>query len=229
MQTRKSMGLIPVPDERLRELVPTLVHNIRGSLGAIRMGVAVVGSMAGQNGKVPEYISQIGEEVTRIDRTVKGLQRLVNVRREPRVRASVREAVADAVSQSHEEAARRTVTVENGARASAAVKVSAERLAEAIGEVLSNALRCSPVGGRVRIWAAHKGEGLLAIHVDDQGDGVAAEWAQLIGRPFFSHDERGAGLGLALASKICHVSGGRLEWKNLKPRGCRFSLLLPAS
>jgi signal transduction histidine kinase len=222
------MGLIPVPDERLRELVPTLVHNIRGSLGAIRMGVAVVGSMTGQNGKVGEYISQIGEEVTRIDRTVKGLQRLVSVKREPHVRASVREAVADAVSQSQEEAAQRTVTVENGARASAAVKVSAERLAEAIGELLSNALRCSPAGGRVRIWAARKGDRLLAIHVDDQGDGVAAEWAQQIGRPFFSHDERGAGLGLALVSKICHVSGGRLEWRNLKPRGCRFSLLLPA-
>ena len=98
-------------------------------------------------------------------------------------------------------------------------------LARAVDNLLDNAVRHAPRGGRVRLHAAQR-EGRLHIGVDDDGPGVPQALRAQLFEPFATGRADGTGLGLALAREVALAHGGELVHVPL-PQGTRFELELP--
>lgn len=105
-------------------------------------------------------------------------------------------------------------------------------LAQALENILRNAIRHSPEGGVVRLAGRREGEQWL-LWVEDQGPGVAESELKNIFRPFTRLSAArpggdGFGLGLAIARSMIATQGGHLWAENARP-GLRLKLRLPCA
>jgi signal transduction histidine kinase len=100
----------------------------------------------------------------------------------------------------------------------------------AIGVALENLVRnaaeaVAPTAGGVKVVLRVTGE-RVAVVVEDDGPGLAAEVRERLFLPFVSSKPSG-GLGLALARRFARLHGGDVRFEERSPRGCRFTLDLP--
>ncbi len=108
----------------------------------------------------------------------------------------------------------------------------ARRLMQILNAYLSNAVKFTPIGGRIEILlSADAGE--FRCEVVDNGIGIAPDDLPHIFQPFFrvspfeGQSESGAGLGLALAKRLCELHGGRVWVESTPGQGSRFGFALP--
>jgi two-component system, cell cycle sensor histidine kinase DivJ len=98
--------------------------------------------------------------------------------------------------------------------------------------LLSNACKFTPEGGRIELTAAIDEENVL-LAVRDNGIGIAPDHVARLGEPFFQVDSsharqlEGAGLGLAIVRGLADLHGGRLEIESAPGEGSFFRLVLP--
>ena len=117
----------------------------------------------------------------------------------------------------------------------AVASVDAARLRQIVGNLLSNALRHTPSGGRV--WVSTRiADGELAVDVADTGDGIAADHLSRVFERFFSTSTArdttggGTGVGLPISRSLARAHGGDVTAKSPGlGRGSVFSVRLPAS
>ena len=101
-----------------------------------------------------------------------------------------------------------------------------DRVLQVISNLLSNAFRWTPDGGRIDLGLA-AGNGTVRVDVADSGPGVPPEERERIFDPFISHDVNGTGLGLPIARELALALGGRIELQSEPGSGSRFRLVLP--
>jgi signal transduction histidine kinase len=111
-----------------------------------------------------------------------------------------------------------------------AVSGDRRRLRQAFANLLDNAIKYTPSGGRVTIEARSEGERAV-VSVSDTGPGIPLEeqariWERLY-RSDASRSERGLGLGLSLVRAIVHAHGGSVELESAPGEGARFTVRLP--
>ena len=126
-----------------------------------------------------------------------------------------------------EEARRRGIDYDKRFEARPTIVSDGDRVLQIISNLLSNAFRWTPDGGRVELGLV-AANGRIAVAVDDNGPGVAPEEQERIFRPFWSRDDSGTGLGLAIAHELALALGGSIELESSPGRGSRFELVLPA-
>lgn len=102
------------------------------------------------------------------------------------------------------------------------------RLELAVANLVRNAVRHAHQ--RVTIGVADAGDGMLALFVEDDGPGVAAEDLPQIFEPFFTRQPpgQGTGLGLAIVASVMREHGGDVHVESAPAGGARFTLHLPA-
>jgi two-component system sensor histidine kinase BaeS len=103
-----------------------------------------------------------------------------------------------------------------------------DRVFQIVSNLLSNAFRWTPDGGRVELGLT-SGNGTISVSVEDTGPGIKPSDQERIFRPFWSRDGGGTGLGLAIARELAVALGGRIELDSELGRGSRFDLRLPAN
>ncbi|HEX4979188.1 MAG TPA: ATP-binding protein [Acidimicrobiales bacterium] len=107
-------------------------------------------------------------------------------------------------------------------------------LARSLEELLDNAIKFSPGGGRISVTAALLDEH-VEISVRDSGIGMSAEQVDRAFTEWSQGDESdtrtfgGLGLGLPLVQRVAERHGGRVECESTPGKGTRFSLLLPVA
>jgi signal transduction histidine kinase len=107
-------------------------------------------------------------------------------------------------------------------------------LGQAVGELVDNAVRYSPSGGRVLLRAVSSGRSIV-ITVDDDGVGLPASRRRLF-EPFVQgedvdrrlHDEGGIGVGLYIARALLTAMGGSVTAAGREPSGTRMTVTVPA-
>jgi signal transduction histidine kinase len=126
-----------------------------------------------------------------------------------------------------EEARRRGIDYEKRFEARPTIVSDGDRVLQIISNLLSNAFRWTPDGGRVELELTAS-NGRVSVAVDDNGPGVAVEEQERIFRPFWSRDDSGTGLGLAIAHELAVALGGSIELDSRPGQGSRFKLVLPS-
>jgi two-component system sensor histidine kinase BaeS len=106
-----------------------------------------------------------------------------------------------------------------------------ERIAQALENLLSNAIRYTPAGGAVRVSALTE-ENMLVIHVQDTGPGISPDEQPYIFQPLFrgkaaKRFSEGMGLGLSIARDLVQAHNGTLTFQSTPGQGSRFSIRLP--
>jgi signal transduction histidine kinase len=113
------------------------------------------------------------------------------------------------------------------------VRADEIRLAQVLDNLLTNALRYTPSGGRIILGAAAHGD-RVALTVQDTGPGIPAEALPLIFDRFYRADPSRAetagqsGLGLAIAKALVEAHGGTLTVESTLGQGTTFRIELPA-
>jgi len=122
----------------------------------------------------------------------------------------------------HEQAGREAFALEIPAGLSLAVDRA--HLHQILGNLLSNARRyCSGKAGAVRVWGEDLGAQRVALHITDDGPGVAPEHRQSVFEPFFTTHSKGIGLGLYIARELAEANGASLELRE-NAGGAHFCL-----
>jgi signal transduction histidine kinase len=115
------------------------------------------------------------------------------------------------------------------------VRVDPGRISQVLGNLLSNALRHTPEGGRVTVRVVAE-EAAVNIEVSDTGDGIAAEHLPHLFERFYradtarDRDSGGTGVGLAISRAIAVAHRGQLTAASEgSGKGSTFTLRLPES
>ena len=113
--------------------------------------------------------------------------------------------------------------------------VDPRRLAQALGNLLANAIKFTPAEGRVAISALVRPDGGMNFEIADTGIGMAEETIAAALEPFRQLDSslarrfEGAGLGLSIARALCELHGGTLAIASAVGTGTTVTISLPAS
>ena len=98
--------------------------------------------------------------------------------------------------------------------------------------LLGNAVKFSPVGGKITVRLQKIGEEIV-FTIADEGPGIPDDAKTRIFNKFYqgdgAHKEKGNGLGLALAKRIIDINKGAIGVENLPERGCQFTVILKNS
>ena len=112
------------------------------------------------------------------------------------------------------------------------VSADRERVHQVLFNLLDNAFRFTPPGGRVTVTAVRE-NGACEVMVEDTGPGIPPEHLPLVFERFYrvdpsrSRNDGGTGIGLAIARSVVEGHGGRI-WADSEPgKGSTFSFLVP--
>jgi signal transduction histidine kinase len=133
-----------------------------------------------------------------------------------------------AYSAFSEEARRRSIDYRQEIRSRPVVTSDGDRLLQIISNLLANAFRWTPDGGRIDLELDSE-NGSVSVSVGDNGPGIGPAEQERIFRPFWSRDDGGTGLGLAIARELSVALGGRIDLESEPGAGSRFELVLPLS
>lgn len=114
------------------------------------------------------------------------------------------------------------------------LQVDPLRMAQVLDNLVSNAIRHTPPGGRVVVTAGRTSRGSVRFSVTDTGDGIAAEHLPHVFERFYRVDTArdrghgGSGIGLAISLALTHAHGGTITAASPGPgKGSTFTVLLP--
>lgn len=114
----------------------------------------------------------------------------------------------------------------------ATVRGSKQNLQRVVSNIIDNAIKFTPEGGRVEVDVTHT-ETEVSVRVQDTGAGISRENQSRIFDRFFRADSSratdGNGLGLSLAQSIVKAHGGRIQVESEEGQGSRFTVVLPAA
>ncbi|WP_415961605.1 sensor histidine kinase [Streptomyces sp. 021-4] len=231
-------------EEQRKAMVSDVAHELRTPLSNIRGWLE-----AAQDGLAdpdPAFVSSLLEEAVQLQHIIDDLQDLaaadagvLRLHPEP-VRVGELLSQVAAAHQARAETAGVTLTVEAGATTT--VPADPVRLRQAVGNLVSNAVRHTPEGGTVTLRAYGEesgrlpdGAGDVVIEVADTGTGIpAGDLRHVFDRFWRAEKSRsrrtgGSGLGLAIVRKLAEAHGGTASATSTEGEGSAFTLRLPAS
>ncbi|MHC4956288.1 MAG: sensor histidine kinase [Planctomycetota bacterium] len=207
--------------EEMKRFTGDAAHELRTPLTALRSVGEVCLRDPGSDPR--KAVESMLEEVERMSRLVDGLLRLA---RADGTDEPVRLQPTDLAEFTTELVERLGIAAEVDAGTPVPVNADPDLLAQALGNVLDNAVRHSPDDVVVVVRAPG------TVEVTDRGDGIAPEHTERIFDRFYrveksrARDKGGAGLGLAIAKWAVEAQGGRIEVESTQGAGATFRITL---
>jgi signal transduction histidine kinase/CheY-like chemotaxis protein len=225
------------------EILGTVAHDLKNPLGVILGRTEILKEMIAGAGALDKNIqAQLAYVRDAANRLTEMVDDLVSdamadalditIRREPVDIAILVEEVAEANRQL---AARKSQTITVSAPPNHAASVDSDRIREAIDNLVSNAVKYSPIGGAIDLLV-RRDEGSIIVEVRDQGAGLSPEdisrlfgrFQRLSAKP--TAGETSTGLGLSIVKRIIDLHGGRISVDSKGPgKGATFKMTLSVS
>ena len=221
-------------DELKNDLVATVAHEFRTPLTSLRMAIHlclehVAGPLTDKQG---DLLHAAREDCERLQRIVDELLDLARIQgghmQLNRRRLPARQLVETAVDAQRAAAAEHHVELATElAPAMPELEIDPDRLQLVFANLLSNAIRHSPVGAVVRVRGLAE-DGLVRFEVIDRGPGIAPDQRESIFEKFAQGERRGgAGLGLSIAREIVAAHGGAIGVDSELGAGSTFWFTVP--
>ncbi len=224
------------------EVLGTVAHDLKNPLGVIlgrtEMLTEMVSAAASSVDNVKAQIVHIRSAAQRVTEIIDSLisdamadAHNITIRRE---QVDLVELLRDLVDANQPLAARKDQTIALTASAAVDSLCDSDRIREAIDNVLSNAIKYSPIGGRIEVGVDRRGESAI-IRISDEGPGLSPEdTARLFGR--FQRlsakptgGETSTGLGLSIVKRIIDLHGGTVAAETTGPSGTTFMIAIPSA
>jgi PAS domain S-box-containing protein len=141
-------------------------------------------------------------------------------------------ALEEILASVRPQAAAKSIAIETSISLPATIFADRLRVKQVLFNLLSNALKFTPAGGRVRIEAAQR-DGLIEISVSDTGIGIAKEQHDAVFDKFYQVGSttkgvrEGTGLGLAITKALVEEHGGSIGLESEPGKGSRFTFTIP--
>ena len=224
------------------EILGTVAHDLKNPLGVIlgrtEMLVELITAGASKE-SVTAQVEHIRDATKRLTSMVDHLIADamadafdISIRREPVDVAGLINEVADA---NQPLAANKQQAITVSAPPNFVTMCDADRMREAIDNLISNAIKYSPIGGKIAVVVTHEGSNTI-IRVADQGAGLSPEdlgrlfgrFQRLSAKP--TAGESSTGLGLSIVKRIIDMHGGQVTADSPGPgQGSTFTVILPAT
>jgi CheY-like chemotaxis protein len=225
-------------DRHKSEFLATLAHELRNPLAPVRNGLELMKLAGGDARTMANVRAMMERQVSHMVHLINDLLDIARVSSGKLVLqkqlAELKTFVASAVETSQPllDAAGHTLTVDLP-HAPAIVDVDVVRLSQVLSNLLSNAAKYTPHGGRIAISARVAG-GELLIEVADNGIGIPAESIDSVFDMFtqvgrsIAHSKGGLGIGLSLVRRLLELHGGAVNAASPGVGlGSTFSVRLP--
>jgi signal transduction histidine kinase len=156
----------------------------------------------------------------------------ITIRREP---VDISVLVQEVAEANRPIAARKEQSITVIAPPDHAAMCDSDRIRDAIDNLVSNAIKYSPIGGAIDLLVAREAGGIL-VQVRDQGAGLSPEdisrlfgrFQRLSAKP--TAGETSTGLGLSIVKRIVDLHGGRIAVESAAPgKGATFKMTLPVT
>jgi two-component system, OmpR family, phosphate regulon sensor histidine kinase PhoR len=222
-----------------RDFVANVSHEIRTPLTVLAGFVDTLASVPLSATEQPRVLALMRQQTSRIQSLVDDLLTLAQLEGSPRpssgqwlpADALVARVVAEAELLS---AGRHEMSVD--AQPGLEVAAMENELTSAMANLLGNAVRYTPDGGRIAVqWQLRAADGCAIFEVRDNGIGIAREHLPRLTERFYrvdgsrSRETGGTGLGLAIVKHVMQRHGGEIEMQSEPGKGSEFRLVLPAS
>jgi signal transduction histidine kinase len=224
-------------EQSRRQLIAWVSHDLRTPLAGVR---AMVESL--QDGIATDptrYHERISVEVTRLSAMVDDLFELSRIESGTLTltpdKVEIGDLVSDTVASMEAVARTRGIRLTGEAEGPLIVEADPRKLSRLLSNLLANAVRYTPAGGRVHVAATAEGDMVLMTVADGCGGIPEADLAHVFDPSWRGTEARtpgadggaGAGLGLAIVRGIAEAHKGRVSVVN-GGNGCRFEVRLPA-
>jgi signal transduction histidine kinase len=219
-------------DQLRRDLVADVAHELRTPVAVLQAGHEAL--LDGITEPTPDQLASLRDEVLRLARMIGDLQTLaaadaaaLHLTRRPCDLADIAAAAADSLAGRFEAAG---ITLN---RELTAVGIDADPrwLHQVITNLLTNALKFTPAGGRVTIAAGPDASQRAVLTVTDTGTGIAADELPRIFDRFWRGRQAaqlsGSGIGLAVAAELARAHDGQLTARSQPGEGTELTLRLP--
>lgn len=221
-----------------RDFVANASHELRTPLTSIRGFVEALEDGALQE---PERATRfLGKIRTHADRMASlvldllELSRLESGERAPPVQeVSPGEVADDVVASFSAQAARKQIALHHEGDGAGSVRTDPDRLRRILENLVDNAIKYTPGGGRVEVRSGAGPDGAVRLEVEDSGPGIAPEHLPRLFERFYRVDQArsremgGTGLGLAIVKHLAESLGATVSVTSEVGRGSRFTLTLP--
>jgi signal transduction histidine kinase len=224
------------------EILGTVAHDLKNPLGVIlgrtEMLVELITASASKE-SVTAQVEHIRDATRRLTSMVDHLISDamadafdISIRREAVDVAGLVSEVADA---NQPLAANKQQAITVSAPPNFVTMCDADRMREAIDNLISNAIKYSPIGGKITVVVTHEGNNTI-IRVADEGAGLSPEdlgrlfgrFQRLSAKP--TAGESSTGLGLSIVKRIIDMHGGEVKANSPGPgQGSTFTVILPAT
>jgi PAS domain S-box-containing protein len=213
------------------QVLETVAHDLRNPLGEIVLAVEL---LASNDSGAARVAAQVRRSAERMQRMIRDLLDIKEVERGclklERRAVDPRELVEEACAGVAELARRRGIDVRVVVPPRLPeIDVDPDRILQVLGNLLDNAIKFTPPGGRIDvIGAAHVRS--VGLRIVDTGPGIPVEEiAHVFDRFYHRSRSRGGGngLGLAISKTLVEAHGGRILVSNAKPHGAVFRITLP--
>ncbi|MEK7275879.1 MAG: ATP-binding protein [Chloroflexota bacterium] len=222
-----------------RDFIANISHELRTPLTAIRLLTDTLKSPAGQKpGVAPTLIDKITVETESLSQLAQELLDLATIESGQAaiklIAAPVKPVVDATVHRLAELAARKQQTITIDAPDDLSALMDAEQIGRVTLNLLHNAIKFAPAGGRIELKAQSADDGKdIVVQISDNGPGVDPDDLSRIFERFYRADSSrasgGTGLGLAIAKHIVEAHGGRIWAESARGEGAKFRFTLPAT
>jgi signal transduction histidine kinase/CheY-like chemotaxis protein len=225
------------------EILGTVAHDLKNPLGVILGRTEILKEMIGAAGalddKVQAQLAQVRGAANQLTQMVDDLVADamadaldITIRREP---VDIAVLVEEVVEANRPLAAKKQQTITVTAPPNHAAMCDADRIREAIDNLVSNAIKYSPIGGAIDLLVAQTAGGMM-VEVRDHGAGLSPEdisrlfgrFQRLSAKP--TAGESSTGLGLSIVKRIVDLHGGQIAVESAGPgKGSTFKMTLPVT
>jgi signal transduction histidine kinase len=217
-------------DEARRSLLADVSHELRTPLTV--MQGTLEGVLDGLYAADEAHLRPVLEETRVLSRLIDDLRTLslseagaLRLHREP---TDLRRLLEEVVAGHRTAAEEAGVTLDLEADDLEPVSVDPARIHQVMANLVANALRYTPAGGRVAVSALRRAEG-VTIRVVDTGNGMEPDEVEhAFDRFYRSPGSTGSGLGLPIARNLVEAHGGRLGLTSAPGAGTTVEIALPA-
>ena len=224
------------------EILGTVAHDLKNPLGVILGRTEMLTELIGAGSPKENVTAQVDHIRDATRRLTTMVDHLISdamadafditIRREP---VDVAALVAEVTDANLPSAVNKQQSISVSAPQHFVTMCDADRIREAIDNLVSNAIKYSPIGGKITVGVTHEGANTV-IRIADEGAGLSPEdlgrlfgrFQRLSAKP--TAGESSTGLGLSIVKRIIDMHGGHVTAESGGPgQGSTFTVTLPAT